>query len=160
MDYRVSKPSFTCQLWMAERLRFERGLNLEKSFWGNPMTPVEEIAFAPIQSLLGSAIQSTVRKDRIEIFRVLCIKKNVSDMQNWDRSYGPHNLKVLRNHSFKLEWNRRYYCNAVLLMWPIFSSIKKVDYLLLRGLEMVDFGRFLLLISISRNCIFEPCRPF
>ena len=39
------------------------------------MTPVEEIAFAPIQSLLGSAIQSTVRKDRIEIFRVLCIKK-------------------------------------------------------------------------------------
>ena len=34
------------------------------------MTPVEEIAFAPIQSLLGSAIQSTVRKDRIEIFRV------------------------------------------------------------------------------------------
>ena len=46
------------------------------------MTPVEEIAFAPIQSLLGSAIQSTVRKDIIEIFRVLCIKKNVSDMQN------------------------------------------------------------------------------
>ena len=37
------------------------------------MTPVEEIAFAPIQSLLGSAIQSTVRsKERIEIFRVLC----------------------------------------------------------------------------------------
>ena len=62
-------------------------------------------------------------------------------------------------HSFKLEWNRRYYCNAVLLMWPIFSSIKKVDYLLLRGFEMVDFGRFLLLISISRNCIFEPFRP-
>ena len=43
------------------------------------MTPVEEIAFAPIQSLLGSAIQSTVRKDRIEIFRVLCTEKNVSD---------------------------------------------------------------------------------
>ena len=171
MHYRISKPSFTCQLWMAERLRFERGLNLEKSFWGNPMTPVEEIAFAPIQSLLGSAIQSTVRKDRIEIFWVLCtefhirsvhklslqlwklldfdgpplvnpwpnfkgqgtsglrrspsfiwyplvvtetntlamatsqsravfrVVKIINDqtlgMQNWDRSYGPHNLKVL-----------------------------------------------------------------